>query len=177
MQNNEKHRQNDGPIHSPFLRVLAFHESGKEAPPYTFLKFWRRLVDFGCNCNVVATADTFRRWPFRATTFSKVLAESVRIGAEEPLINLAKQSIWNRKGYQKEPQTSAKGRPKYIKKVRPKKGERNKRERGRGWGRTWNCGALLAPFGRFWISISAPIGSRRVHPFSVSLCIWRYRKK
>ena len=65
------------------------------------------------------------------------------------------------KGHQK----SAKGRTKYIKKIGPEQGERNKRERrGMGGGRTWNSEALLAPLGRVWVPILAPTGSRRVDP-------------
>ena len=38
-------------------------------------------------------------------------------------------------------------------------------------GRTWICAILLAPLGRFRVSILAPTESRRVDPLGVSRCI------
>ena len=96
------------------------------------------------------------------------------LAAEESLILQNKPIGTERvpKGHQK----SAKRRPKYIKKLEPKKGERHKRER-EGKGRTGIFGTLLAPLGRLWVSTLAPAGSRRVDPLGISLCIWRYLKK
>ena len=60
---------------------------------------------------------------------------------------------------------TSKGLPKYIKKLGPEKGERNKRERGGGNLELWStCGAIV------------PTGSRWVDPLGVSRCIWPYRK-
>ena len=60
MQNNEELRQNEGPIHSAFLHVLPFHEAAQRSIRHKMLSAsWRHLVDFGCHCNVGATADIF----------------------------------------------------------------------------------------------------------------------
>ena len=68
MQNNEEHKQNEGPIHWAFLNVLAFHALAKKIPPTKFLG-WRHLVDFVLHCNVGAAADTFGWWQFGGNYF------------------------------------------------------------------------------------------------------------
>ena len=58
--NNEKHKQNEGPIHLSFLHVLAFHEAAQRLTiKLIIVTFRRHLVDLGSHCNVGATADTF----------------------------------------------------------------------------------------------------------------------
>ena len=48
MQNNEEHKQNEGPIHLAFLHVSAFSENAKsERPGWNIRAFWRHLVDLG----------------------------------------------------------------------------------------------------------------------------------
>ena len=102
-----------------------------------------------------------------ATTFSKVLAES---GCEESLILQNKRSGTERipKGHQKS------GRPKFLQQKYDRK--RVSVTSAKGGGALGFVGAPLAPLGRFWVSVLAPTGSRRVDPMGVSWCIWRYRK-
>ena len=70
MQNNEEHKNDDGPIHLTFLHVLAFYEIAKgEALDNVLVAFWRNLVEFGSHCNDGASADTFGCWQVGPTTF------------------------------------------------------------------------------------------------------------
>lgn len=47
--NNEKHTQNEGPIHVAFRDVFSFHETAKGSfEPFDYVTFCGHLTGFGC---------------------------------------------------------------------------------------------------------------------------------